>query len=88
MGDVFFRELDLPMAVRATTIPDSNGDFTIIVNINLSSEAKKAAIMHEMCHIKHDHFYREFTVEADEEEARTEERSQKARAYLKGIRIT
>lgn len=88
MGDVFFHELSLPMTVRAATIPDCNGDFTVIINSNLNPEAKKSAIAHEMCHIKHDHFYRELAVEADEEDARLEEKGKRAKTYIKGIRIT
>ena len=88
MDDVFIHEIELPMAARAATIPDENGDFTIIINESLSAEAKQTAIEHEMSHIKNDHFYRDLSVVSDESEARCEENSKSAKRYLKNIKVT
>lgn len=88
MDDIFIHELDLPPSVRASTIPDENGDFTILINSNLCVEAKKTVIEHEMTHIKHDHFYRDLAVTADEYEARSAENSVLAEKYLANIRFT
>lgn len=87
MDDIFIHELQLPMCVHATTIPDSNGDFTIILNSFLSQEAKQETIQHELVHIKKDHFYNDCMEVADEErEANDPSNRAKAEVYVREIR--
>lgn len=50
------KELQLPAAVRAFTVPDLNGDYDIIVNADLSDEAKLKAFKHELSHILNNDF--------------------------------
>lgn len=77
------------MAIKASTIPDSNDDFTVIVNANLSVEAKQIAVEHEMSHIKHDHFYKnDLNITSAESEAHGEEGSKLAKRYMAHIRVT
>jgi len=56
MGDFVIHLLPLPTKVRALTIPDENGDYTIIVNSNLNDELKQKALAHEINHIRLNHF--------------------------------
>jgi len=56
MEDIFIRELKMPLTVRAFTMPDSNGDYNIYVNMDLSDITKDSAIKHEMNHIKNNDF--------------------------------
>jgi hypothetical protein len=67
VDDIFVHELQLPMCIHATTIPDNNGDFTIILNSLLSPRVKKEALEHELVHIKMNHFYNDCLEIADEE---------------------
>lgn len=48
------------------TIPDSNGDFTVILNSNLSDPIQRGALAHELRHIDLDHFYNEDYVAQNE----------------------
>ncbi len=56
MENIILRELDMPLTVRAFTIPDANGNFNIYININLSDEAKRKSLEHEMLHINNNDF--------------------------------
>ena len=56
MEDIFIREIKMPLTVRAFTIPDSNGDYNIYLNIDLSDKTKDCAIKHEMHHINNNDF--------------------------------
>jgi hypothetical protein len=86
LDELFFHELQLPARVKAATIIDENGDYTIIVNEDLSPSAKREAIMHEMIHIKHDHFYdNDAPVGLEERDAR--DNSISAKKYLHNLRI-
>lgn len=48
------------------TIPDSNGDFTVILNSDLNDTIQKNALAHELRHIDLDHFYNEDYVAQNE----------------------
>lgn len=66
MNRVFFRLIPLPMAVKGVTIPDEEGDYTVIINENLCPESRKRALEHEISHIKQNHFSDMITVEEAE----------------------
>jgi GTPase SAR1 family protein len=74
------------MAAKAVTLPDENGDFTIILNANLSDEARQMALQHEMSHIRRDHFYKEINVAFEEKEAHSEEKSIRLKLYAQNVR--
>jgi len=57
------------MKVHALTIPDENGDFTIIVNDNLDDGVMRQALDHELKHVMLNHFYDCRNVAIDEKEA-------------------
>lgn len=61
MEDIFIREIEMPLSVRAFTIPDSNGDYNVYLNMDLSESTKKSALEHEMYHIKNNDFYSELS---------------------------
>ncbi len=87
MDDIFIHELQLPMCIHATTLPDSNGDFTILLNSLLCRKAKQKALEHELVHIKKDHFYDDCMEIADEEsEANDFDNQSKVTAYIREIR--
>lgn len=87
MDDIFIHELQLPMCVHATTLPDSNGDFTILLNSLLCPKVKKEALEHELVHIKKDHFYNDCMEVADEEsEANDIDNRSRVSAYISEIR--
>ena len=50
------REIKMPLTVRAFTVPDSNGDYNIYINMDLSDEAKRKSLAHEKNHIQNDDF--------------------------------
>jgi len=87
VDDIFIHELRLPMTVHAATVPDSNGDYTIIVNSDLSTRAKRKAAEHELVHIKKEHFYQDCLDIADEEnEANDMEICEKVKSCIKEFR--
>ena len=57
MGDIFVHMLSLPCRVHGLTVPDADGNFTIIVNENLNGNVKQQTLRHELEHIKLEHFY-------------------------------
>lgn len=50
------REIKMPLTIRAFTLPDANGEYNIYINIDLSDEAKKKSLAHEIKHIKRNDF--------------------------------
>ena len=56
MNNTHIREIKMPLTIRGFTIPDENGDFNIYINCDLSEEAKKRSLKHELTHIKDNHF--------------------------------
>lgn len=85
MDELFIYELQLPAKVKALTVPDENGDYTIIINECLSPSAKREALMHERIHIEHDHFYKELPVAIEENDAA--EHYTAAKKFLHKVRI-
>jgi len=61
--------LPLPAKIHALTIPDENGDFTIIVNSDLDEMVQRRALEHELQHVVLNHFYDCNDVAVDEREA-------------------
>ena len=59
---VYTHLIALPMAVKGVTIPDNEGDYTIIINENLSYECREQVLHHELRHIKMNHFSDTLTV--------------------------
>jgi hypothetical protein len=57
MDDVFVRYQQMPYTIPAVTVLDDNGDYNIYINPILSIYGQKAALRHELYHIRHDHFY-------------------------------
>lgn len=47
---------DLPGRVRALTNKNDDGSYTIIINARCSWEVQKAAVLHELMHIKGNDF--------------------------------
>lgn len=56
MNDVFVRCIDLPASIKGVTVPDSEGNYTVIINANLCHDAQQCALEHELLHIQQDHF--------------------------------
>lgn len=56
--NAYVREADLPYGIRAATVPNSDGTFDVYVNRNISEEAQRSTLEHELNHIESDHFYR------------------------------
>lgn len=54
---------DMPYHVRALTHMNADGSYTIIVNSHCSWEMQKAAVLHELTHIKGNDFSAE--IQAD-----------------------
>lgn len=54
---IFIREIKMPLTIRAFTLTDSNGDYNIYINNNLSEEAKRKSLSHEKRHIENNDFY-------------------------------
>lgn len=87
VDDIFIHELQLPMTVHASTLPDNNGDYTIIINSLLSAETKRETLQHELVHIKKGHFYDDcLDIAEDEKEANDPVNRAKANSFIKEIR--
>ena len=53
MNEVFIRTCyNLPSTVKGFVHEDTDGNYTIFINDNLSDEAKRKTLAHEMNHIK------------------------------------
>lgn len=87
MDNVFVHELQLPSKVKGLTIPDENGDFTIIINENLCPSSKRQTLIHELIHIKHDHFYKDSLVSIQEIDANAKESLSVVSAQFQCIQI-
>ena len=59
--NIIVRYIPLPVTVRAFTLPDSQGDYNVYINCDLSSEQQKKSFEHEMCHIENGDFFRDET---------------------------
>ena len=47
---------DLPVRVKALTTPNDDGSYTIIINARQSWAVQKAAVLHELAHIRGNDF--------------------------------
>lgn len=52
MNEVIFREIYMPGGCRGFVLEDSEGDFNIYINKNLSDERKVKTAAHELDHIR------------------------------------
>lgn len=66
---IFVRNIPLPLAVRAVTLPNDDGTFDIYLNANLPKELQQKALEHELRHIQKDHFYNDDPVWLNEKDA-------------------
>lgn len=66
---------NLPVRVRALTTINDDGSYTIVINSRQSWEIQKAAVLHELGHIKGNDFSSE--VQADLLEALLHQRQKK-----------
>lgn len=57
MEEIFIREIEMPLSIKAFTTIDQNGDYNVFINANLSEEAKRLALQHEKIHISRGDFY-------------------------------
>ncbi|WP_458862332.1 hypothetical protein [Acidaminobacterium chupaoyuni] len=57
MDRIFIRPLALPARVHAVTVTDENGDFNVYVNTQICSALQEDACVHELRHIRLQHFY-------------------------------
>lgn len=55
-SDVYTQQVQLPMKIRALTIDNPDGTYTVLVNADLADDVKLEAHQHEMEHIDDDHF--------------------------------
>lgn len=55
--DVSVKYAPLPLSVRGTVIPSSDGNFVVIINQNLPEEQQLEVYQHEREHILRDHLY-------------------------------
>lgn len=65
----FVRLVALPPAVEGVTVPNDDGTFDVYINSKLPLEKQGQVLMHELEHIKKDHFYNEDPVWINEAEA-------------------
>ncbi len=59
----------MPGCVKGMTVKDKDDNFNVYVNENLSDEATREVIAHEMRHINKNHFYNGQTAMHNELEA-------------------
>ncbi len=69
MPEAFVRLLPLPLPVRGVVLPNNDGTFDIYINANLTDLQQKAALEHELKHIKKNHLYDVNPVWVNEAEA-------------------
>ena len=55
--DISVKYAALPLPVRGSVIPGSDGNFIVIVNQNLPEEQQREVYQHEREHILRDHLY-------------------------------
>lgn len=69
MNQIFIRGIELPGSVRGVTVKNGDDDFIVFINTCLSPQVQTAATIHEIRHIKKDHFYNQDPVIINEFEA-------------------
>ena len=68
MNEIFIRGLQMPATSRGVVV-EIEDDFIVFINTELCPECQRRTIIHEIEHIKRDHFYKDDLVVADEREA-------------------
>lgn len=68
-GEVFVYYIAFPYSIKGVTTPNRDGTFSIYINSTLPLAQQKAALRHELCHVRGDHFYDGDGVAANEREA-------------------
>ena len=56
MGDIITKVVDLPYRVRGFSTIDHDGNYTVFINGKLSIEMQREVYLHEINHIKKNHF--------------------------------
>jgi hypothetical protein len=56
--DCFARKATLPWSIKAVVIPNNDATFDVYLNDTLTQEEQENALVHEIEHIKQDHFYK------------------------------
>ena len=56
MDEVYTHCIPLPNSIKGVTVPDGDGNYTILVNANLCPAARRHALEHELHHIRSSHF--------------------------------
>lgn len=56
MNEVYTHCIPLPNSIKGVTVPDGDGNYTILINANLCPTARQCALEHELRHIHLDHF--------------------------------
>lgn len=69
MEDIIVRLTRLPHKVEGTTSVDEGGDYNVYLNTDIGDEKQRKALLHELNHIRHNHFYDENPLAEDEAEA-------------------
>ena len=70
MSDCFIRYMPFPnSSVKAATFPNDDGTFDIYLNARYSDQELRAALRHELQHIRLGHFYSDDPVRQKENEA-------------------
>jgi len=65
----FVRCAPLPLSINGVTLPNDDGTFDIYINSQLSDDAQKKALCHEIEHIQQCHFYNEQCIARSEAQA-------------------
>ncbi len=69
MGEFCVRRVRLPRAVRAVTLPNEDATYDIYINQDIPDEWQQQALVHELEHIRRNHFYDDLPVGVSEQEA-------------------
>lgn len=67
--NIFVRLVSFPKTIRAVTLPNDDGTFDIYINSDLPKELQHKALIHELEHIRRDHFYNDDPVWINEQDA-------------------
>lgn len=72
--DIIVRLIGLPCKVNGFTVLDEDGNYNIYINEILSAEGQRTTLMHEIAHIKGNHFYLDCPLALKEMEAHNAEK--------------
>ena len=57
MNDIFVRFLRFPHRIKGVTILDENADYNVYINSCLDGYGSRKAYLHELEHIRREHFW-------------------------------